>query len=176
MALSLEQPKPIWQAISKPKVFSICLVMRDSARRSRFVAWFNERPCRGDREKLISLTGYSKGRISQLFDEAQPFGERAAANLAEKVGLPAEYFEGYGQTSTDLRLSVAEPAPPPPDFKDRHVVSDSEWETLNAVKLMLSEQEIADLRERAKRFQEKALQHLQDLTKSTASDVGKHKR
>lgn len=148
--------------------------MRDATRRRRFIAWFSEKPCKGDREKLIALTGYTKGRISQLFDDNQPFGERAASNLAEKLGLPQDYFEAYSATDSGLRLSVAEPtpAPPPPpaDFKDRHQVTESEWATLNAVKLLMSEQEIAELRERARRLEERAREHLQNLGKASSDN------
>jgi hypothetical protein len=64
-----------------------------SGRRQRFLTYFNDGPLKGNREALIRRTGLTKGRISQLFDEKQPFGERAAMALAEKLGLPAAYFE-----------------------------------------------------------------------------------
>lgn len=65
----------------------------DSERRARFVAWFEGPPLRGDRDRLMKLTGYTKGRVSQFFDEKQPFGQVAARNLAIKVGLPPDAFE-----------------------------------------------------------------------------------
>lgn len=64
-----------------------------NSRRTRFLRYFNEGPLKGSREALIRRTGLTKGRISQLFDEAEPFGERAASGLAEKLGLPPDYFE-----------------------------------------------------------------------------------
>lgn len=151
--------------------------MRDATRRRRFIAWFQEKPCKGDREKLIALTGYTKGRISQLFDENQPFGERAASNLAEKLNLRPDYFEGYEAVENGLRFSVAEPvpAPPPPpaDFKDRHLVTDSEWATLNAVKLLMSDHEIAELQERARRLEERAREQLSKLGKAASNNGDK---
>jgi hypothetical protein len=76
-------------------MFSICF-MRDDVRRRNFAAWFAGPPCRGDRAKLLSKTGLTKGRITQLLDDGgdEPFGERAAANLARKLGLPDTFFEG----------------------------------------------------------------------------------
>lgn len=65
--------------------------MKDERRR-RFLAFF-EQKYHGDRGRLISDTGLSKGRVSQLFDPEQPFGEVAARRLAEHLNLPAEYFE-----------------------------------------------------------------------------------
>lgn len=65
----------------------------DNKRRRRFVAYFSGPPLNGDRAQLIKKTHLTKGRVSQLFDEAQPFGERAAEHLAQALGLPNDYFE-----------------------------------------------------------------------------------
>ena len=48
-------------------------------------------------------------------------------------------------------------APPPPDpkFTDPRKVSDSDWATLEAVKLFIPEHELKELRDRAERFKEK---------------------
>jgi hypothetical protein len=61
-------------------------------RRQRFIAYFNG-PLKGSRDKLMERTGLTKGRVSQLFDDKQAFGERAARNLAESLGLPPDFFE-----------------------------------------------------------------------------------
>lgn len=88
---SLEHPKPFGQGLPKPALFSIGLM--ENRRRDRFIAYFNGPPLKGDRELLIRKTGYTKGRVSQFFDRDQPFGERAARALAERLGLDADYFE-----------------------------------------------------------------------------------
>jgi hypothetical protein len=62
-------------------------------RRQRFLDYFNGPALKGNREALIRRTGLTKGRISQLFDESQAFGERAASSLAQRLGLPSDYFE-----------------------------------------------------------------------------------
>jgi hypothetical protein len=41
------------------------------------------------------------------------------------------------------------PAPPPRDFADRREVSDSEWDTLQAVKVLFTPEQMADLRKQA---------------------------
>lgn len=64
----------------------------DDARRRRFLQFFEEQ-YHGDRARLIRETEYTKGRVAQLFDNDQPFGERAGRNLAEKLELPLDYFE-----------------------------------------------------------------------------------
>jgi hypothetical protein len=74
-----------------------------NARRSRFLDYFNG-PLKGSREVLMKRTGLTKGRVSQLFDENQPFGELAARNLAEKLGLASDYFE-IGRAGAPAGLS-----------------------------------------------------------------------
>lgn len=150
--------------------------MRDAQRRDRFIAWFMGKPCAGDRAKLIRLTQLSKGRISQLLDPAQPFGERVAANLARKLHLPEDFFDAPAPIG-GIRLSVVDaPPPPPPDFRDRHLVTDSDWATLNAVKLLMSEEELAELRARAKRFEARARQQIEELAKAAELAKGKPKQ
>lgn len=64
----------------------------ENPRRRRLVAYF-ERELKGDRATLIRRSGLTHGRISQLFDPLQPFGELSARRLAESLGLSSDYFE-----------------------------------------------------------------------------------
>ena len=41
----------------------------------------------------MKKSGLSKGRLSQLLDESQPFGDVAARNLADRLSLPPDYFD-----------------------------------------------------------------------------------
>ena len=91
--------------------------MNDAARRALFEAWFSGSPCNGDREALIRKSGYTKGRVSQLFDPNQQFGERAARSLAHRLGLPAEFFNSQGaemSTGDAPRNPTGEGAAAPP--------------------------------------------------------------
>lgn len=81
--------------------------MDDSARRALFERWFMGPPFSGDREALIRRSGYTKGRISQFFDPDQPFGERAARSLAQRLGLQPEFFN----TSPTAQFFNAEEIP-----------------------------------------------------------------
>lgn len=60
-------------------------------------AWLNhlvETRFKGDRAAFIKETGLTKGRVSQLFDPDQAFGERASLELARRItGLDETYFE-----------------------------------------------------------------------------------
>lgn len=47
----------------------------------------------GDRAKFCQDAGITNGRLSQLLDPVQPFGDNAALNLVDKLNLDAKYFE-----------------------------------------------------------------------------------
>lgn len=68
----------------------------ENVRRRRFRAWYKAtygEDCAEARAKFMADTQLTKGRVSQFFDDDQPFGERAAANLADRLGLGFDYFE-----------------------------------------------------------------------------------
>mgnify|MGYP000438065804 CR=1 FL=1 len=50
----------------------------------------------GNRGAFLKKTGLSKGRLSQLLDPDQPFGDVAAKNLCDRLDLPADYFDSMG--------------------------------------------------------------------------------
>ena len=80
----------------------------ENARRRRFVVYFSGKPFEGDRAKLMLKTGLSKGRVTQLLDEDEVFGELAAKNLALNLGLEADYFESDAGEPTTPRLTQLE--------------------------------------------------------------------
>ena len=65
----------------------------DDLRRARFIAWFQGKPLRGDRKKLMDATGRTKGRVAQYFKTDIPFGERAAREIARAFDLGDQFFE-----------------------------------------------------------------------------------
>lgn len=72
-------------------------------RRARFKAYF-ETELRGDRKEFCRITGYSKSWLSMLLDPNRPFNETASGNVATRLGLPADYFEGdAAAASAELR-------------------------------------------------------------------------
>ena len=74
------------------------------------------------------------------------------ADIALALGWSVDQLLGLAETSQAL----APPPLPPRDFKDRREVSDSDWGLLEDVKLVLSDQEISDIRARAQRLKEHA--------------------
>ena len=56
----------------------------DHIRRQEFTAYFEKNI--GNRQILMDA-GFTKGRVSQLFDPSEPFGERAAINIENKLYL-----------------------------------------------------------------------------------------
>lgn len=69
----------------------------DSTRKQQLKALIRSR-FEDNQQKFADCVSLSKGRISQLLDDGEPFGERAAKNLLDKladagVHLPNGYFE-----------------------------------------------------------------------------------
>lgn len=101
MPPTLAQAKDSVQNFVKPPVHS--RLNMDLHRKAR-LAQLLERRFEGSRADLSRSSGLSGGRITQLLDPAEPFGERAARSLEERLGLQTRYF--------DLdQLDNTEPAP-----------------------------------------------------------------
>lgn len=91
-------------------MFSIGLVMTTpSANRRRVLADLIQRKFKGDesqfRKVVVDRGIFTKGRVSQIFDNDKPWGERSAANLAAGLGLRDDYFErphSWGGSNTEL--------------------------------------------------------------------------
>jgi SOS-response transcriptional repressor LexA len=64
----------------------------DSHRKARLQTLIATR-FKGDRKAFGEAVGLSKGRVSQLLDEDEAFGERAAASLVAKLQLPDRWFD-----------------------------------------------------------------------------------
>ena len=62
-------------------------------RKQRLRALIDSPRFHGSQADLSRAAGLSEGRISQLLDAQQSFGERSAKNLAVALGLPERYFE-----------------------------------------------------------------------------------
>ena len=58
----------------------------------------------GDRQAFLSASGLSKGRLTQLLNPNVSFGDAAAKNLCERLGLPDGWF--------DSLLPIAASKPP----------------------------------------------------------------
>lgn len=68
--------------------------MDTQQRRQRFVEYYEANfEQNGGRAAFAARPKYTKGRISQLFDPKQPFGELVGARLAKLLGLRPGYFE-----------------------------------------------------------------------------------
>ena len=88
-APSLDDSKPNRQGFSKPWVFMLSLTMDDLTqhRKKRLEMLIASPPYNGDRTAFIKKAQLSKGRISQLLDSNESFGERSARALAERLEL-----------------------------------------------------------------------------------------
>ena len=67
---------------------------------------------KGDRGALLKKSGLTKGRLSQLLDPNEPFGDVAARNLAERLELPPGYFDQMDRQTLEWAVAFdALPAP-----------------------------------------------------------------
>lgn len=148
--------------------------MRDDQRRARFIAWFLKTYGEDSaiaRARFMADSArrgeqaYTKGRVSQLFDERQPFGERAASSLAQRFGLPADHFEHDAPETPQ-----AQDKPEPQRVRVHgHVVTDEEWALLQDVRLVMSNDQLAGLRQQAALLLERAASVLE--SRKTAAEV-----
>lgn len=89
----------------------------------------------GDRAAFGAAVDLSKGRVSQLLDPDEPFGERAASSLAEKLHLPDRWFEQAELTTRDAASSL-----PVANDKDELVINQYEAGGAMGHGLMLEDQ------------------------------------
>lgn len=80
-------------------------------RKARLRALIDSAPYSGSQVSFAKAAGLTEGRVSQLLDPNQSFGERSARNVATELRLGERYFEeGFGFTaSLDVQSNV-EPA------------------------------------------------------------------
>lgn len=109
--------------------------MKDD-RRAR-LAKLVETVYKGDRGKFMKASGLSKGRVSQLLDKDEPFGDVAALRLARKLGLRLDYFDRSDEQA-EPPLGANESAPaygptPPPAVNPRFAdpPRDTGWQVMH---------------------------------------------
>lgn len=60
---------------------------------------------KGDRGAFLKDSGLTKGRLSQLLDPEQPFGDVAARNLEDRLHLDAGYFDAMDARTLQFALA-----------------------------------------------------------------------
>lgn len=108
-------------------------------RKARLLALLDGAPYLGSQQAFATKVKLSKGRISQMLDPDESFGERSAKALALRLGLDERYFEvGYGVS--------AEQQPPESEQAEASLVATYEGERFGR---WLDKIKDRDLRERA---------------------------
>lgn len=67
---------------------------------------------KGDRGEFLKVSGLSKGRLTQLLDPAEPFGDIAARNLETRLDLDPGFFDTMDARTVQFALqfeSLPEP-------------------------------------------------------------------
>ena len=83
--MSLAEPKPDGQ--EEPKPVGLASRMATETRRANFRLVMKRR-YENSQQKIAAVLGITKGRVSQLLDENEAFGEKVARSIEEKLGLP----------------------------------------------------------------------------------------
>lgn len=61
---------------------------------------------KGDRGAFLRASGLTKGRLTQLLDPDQPFGDVAARNLEERLQLDVGYFDSMDSRTLAFALAL----------------------------------------------------------------------
>lgn len=78
---------------------------------------------KSDRGAFLKASGLSKGRLSQLLDPEQPFGDTAARNLEDRLALDPGYFDAMDSRTVQFALA----------FESLPQHQKDQWETLVAM-------------------------------------------
>lgn len=71
-------------------------------RKKRLRALINAAPYNGSQLEFARAVGLSEGRVSQLLDAKESFGERSARKIETELRLPERYFEqGFVEAAND---------------------------------------------------------------------------
>lgn len=81
-----------------------------SLRRQKLESLLRDR-YKGDRGAFLRESGLTKGRLSQLLDESQPFGDVAARNLEERLHLEPGYFDAMDARTVQFAMAFEQLSP-----------------------------------------------------------------
>lgn len=85
-----------------------------------------------------------------LENSSKSFGEKVARRIEETLDLGRGWLDEPNAVQTRRHPKAREPIPsPPPDFRDRHEVSESDWALLQDVKTAATQDELDAIRARA---------------------------
>lgn len=73
----------------------------DEIRRANLLKLLNGPRFGGDRKAFCKAADITNGRLSQLLDPNETFGDTAARNLKEKLGLEDGYLEGIDRAKRE---------------------------------------------------------------------------
>lgn len=63
------------------------------------------RQFKGDRGAFLTASGLTKGRLTQLLDPNEPFGDVAARNLEDRLHLEPGYFDAMDSRTLQFALT-----------------------------------------------------------------------
>lgn len=110
------------------------------------------------------LSASQASYLSQLITEnsTASFGERSAKNWEDRLGIKDGRISNSPQTHGSP--GMAPPPLPPRDFNDRLAVSESDWGVLQDVRLVMSDDQLKELRSQAERIRRIAREQMASVS------------
>jgi len=81
---------------------------RTLTRKRRLQALIDGKPYLGNQSAFAERAGLTKGRITQLLDPTESFGERSARSLAAALRLQDDYFDGQVESAKRAPPEIGE--------------------------------------------------------------------
>ncbi len=103
MALSLGERKRYGQEPPKPGGGIIDHAMH--ALRRQKLRFLLDHQFKGDRGAFLKASGLTKGRLSQLLDPDEPFGDVAARNLEARLHLEPGFFDAMDARTVEFAMA-----------------------------------------------------------------------
>lgn len=112
-------------------------------------------------EQVASAAGVTQSTIGNI-EAGLRKNPRELLAIAAAVKVSPEWLKtGRGDRKSGS-VGAPPPAPPPPGFKDRHEVTESDWALLQDLKTVFSPEELEAIRAKAKAAQDRALALLEE--------------
>jgi hypothetical protein len=110
-----------------------------NTRRKRLAAKLAGEPFFGNQQRFATSVGLTRGRISQLLNPAQPFGEAAARELESRAGWPEGWLDGFADAAAEAREPPPSYGPSSASQLEVIEVSDTDWTMLTLFQLLPEE-------------------------------------
>lgn len=169
-------------ALASVAVATLTAMDMREIRRERLLQLIGEQKGAGKQRTLAGLIGKAPAQVSQWVNRTRTITEDTARQIEAKLKKPKGWLDHEpGAPAVTGAYDVAPhaarehmqpsltPPPPPRDFHDRRLVSESDWAILQDVKTAATPEELAAIRERAEMIERKVAERLAEVGAAAGS-------